>query len=151
VGIIPGVWSTGEMETGIKEQALVVQSPKGLLVVTGCAHPGVINMVKRAKEIAGDKIHLVVGGFHMDGMSQKQIQEVIRALQELGVEEVAPCHCFGDLTRQLFHEAYGDSFYPAGVGWSIELSPSPKEFWGWLIPGIRTKKSLRALKWHFVH
>jgi 7,8-dihydropterin-6-yl-methyl-4-(beta-D-ribofuranosyl)aminobenzene 5'-phosphate synthase len=122
--IIPGVWSTGEMGTGIKEQALVVQSPKGLLVVTGCAHPGVINMVKRAKEIAGDKIHLVVGGFHMAGMSQKQIQEVIRALQELGVEEVAPCHCSGDLTRQLFHEAYGDSFHLAGVGWSIELGPS---------------------------
>jgi 7,8-dihydropterin-6-yl-methyl-4-(beta-D-ribofuranosyl)aminobenzene 5'-phosphate synthase len=122
--IIPGVWSTGEMGTGIKEQALVVQSPKGLLVVTGCAHPGVVDMVKRAKEITGDKIHLVVGGFHMAGMSQKQIQEVIKSFQELGVEEVAPCHCSGDLTRQLFHEAYGDAFYPAGVGWSIELSPS---------------------------
>jgi 7,8-dihydropterin-6-yl-methyl-4-(beta-D-ribofuranosyl)aminobenzene 5'-phosphate synthase len=120
----PSVWSTGEMGTGIKEQALVVQSPKGLLVVTGCAHPGVINMVKRAKEIAGDKIHLVVGGFHMARMSQKQIQEVIKSFQELGVEEVAPCHCSGDLTRQLFREAYGDSFHLAGVGWSIELGPS---------------------------
>lgn len=102
----------------------MVQSPKGLLVVTGCAHPGVVNMVKRAKEIAGDKIHVVVGGFHMAGMSQKQIQEVIKSFQELGVEEVAPCHCSGDLTRQLFREAYGDSFHPAGVDWSIELSPS---------------------------
>jgi 7,8-dihydropterin-6-yl-methyl-4-(beta-D-ribofuranosyl)aminobenzene 5'-phosphate synthase len=122
--IIPGVWSTGKMGTGITEQALVVQSPKGLLVVTGCAHPGVVNMVKRAKEIASDKIRLVVGGFHMAGMSQKQIQEVIRALQELGVEEVAPCHCSGDFTRQLFHEAYGNAFCPAGVGWPIEFSPS---------------------------
>lgn len=120
--IIPGVWSTGEMGNGIK---LVVRSPKGLLEITGCAHPRVVNMVKRAKGIPGDKIRLVVGGFHMARMSQKQIQEVIRALPELGAGEVAPCHCSGDLTRQLFHEAYGDSFYPAGVGWSIELSPSP--------------------------
>jgi 7,8-dihydropterin-6-yl-methyl-4-(beta-D-ribofuranosyl)aminobenzene 5'-phosphate synthase len=81
-------------------------------------------MVKRAKEITGDKIYLVVKSFHMARMSQKQIQEVIQSFQELRVEKVAPCQCSDDFTRQLFHEAYGDSFYPAGVGWSIELSPS---------------------------
>jgi len=121
--LVPGVWSTGEMGTWIKEQALVVQTPKGVVVITGCAHPEVVNMVTKAKEIAGHGIHLVIGGFHMSGMSKTQIQEVIRSFQELGVEQVAPCHCSGDLTRQLFHEAYGNAFYPAGVGWSIELSP----------------------------
>jgi 7,8-dihydropterin-6-yl-methyl-4-(beta-D-ribofuranosyl)aminobenzene 5'-phosphate synthase len=74
--LIPGVWSTGEMGTRVKEQVLAMQSPKGLLVITGCAYLEVVNMVKRAKEIAGDKIHLVVGGFHKAGMLQK----VIRAL-----------------------------------------------------------------------
>jgi hypothetical protein len=61
------------------------------------------------------------------------------------LEEVAPCHCSGDVTCRLFHEAYGDSFYPAGVGWSLELGPkSIKEFLGWLILGIQTKGNLRA-------
>jgi 7,8-dihydropterin-6-yl-methyl-4-(beta-D-ribofuranosyl)aminobenzene 5'-phosphate synthase len=123
--MLPGVWSTGEMGEALREQALVVQSPLGLVVITGCAHPGVVDMVERAKEITGESVHLVVGGFHMSGMSQTQIQKVIQALQRLGVERIAPCHCSGNLTRRLFHEAYGDDFYPAGAGWSIGLAADP--------------------------
>lgn len=123
--IVPGVWSTGEMGTWIKEQGLVVQSSKGLVVITGCAHPGVVNMVKAAKQIADQEVHLVVGGFHMFGMSKAQVQSVINAFQKLGVHQVAPCHCSGDLTRDLFHAAYGAGFFPAGAGWSIDLRPNP--------------------------
>jgi len=94
--LVPGVWSTGEMETLIKEQVLVVQTSEGLVVITGCAHSGVVNMVTKVKELAGGGSHLVIGGFHMSGMSQKQNQE-----------------------------AYGNAFYPVGAGWSIELSPIP--------------------------
>lgn len=123
--ILPGVWSTGEMGEVLREQALAVRSPLGLVVITGCAHPGVVEMVERAKETTGEPVHLVVGGFHMSGMSQTQIQQVIQAFQKLGVERAAPCHCSGDLTRRLFHEVYGAGFHPAGAGWSIDLSPIP--------------------------
>jgi hypothetical protein len=143
--IIPGVWSTGEMGTGIKEQALVVQSPKGLLVVTGCAHPGVVNMVKRAKEITGDKIHLMVGGFHMAGMSQKQIQEVSNPSKSLGWRKLphatAPVTSPANSSTKLMATLFT---LPVSAGPSSSVSVH-KEFLGWLIPGIQTKKSLLAL------
>jgi 7,8-dihydropterin-6-yl-methyl-4-(beta-D-ribofuranosyl)aminobenzene 5'-phosphate synthase len=115
-----GLWSTGTMGRRVKEHGLVIATKQGSMLVTGCAHPGVVDMVSKAKEIAGDGIHLVVGGFHMSGMSQTQIQKVIRAFQKLGVERVAPCHCSGDLTRQLFADAQGENFIAAGVGTVVE-------------------------------
>jgi len=120
-----GVYSTGELGTWIKEQALAVESPKGLVVVTGCAHPGIVQMVQKAKEIGKGKVHLVLGGFHMAGMPEARVRAVIESLRRLGVARVAPCHCSGDLARRLFREAWGDGFYPAGVGWSIELPSAP--------------------------
>jgi len=120
-----GVYSTGELGTWIKEQTLVMEGPEGLVVVTGCAHPGIVEIVQRAKEIGKERVHLVVGGFHMAGMPEARVWAVIESLRRLGVARVAPCHCSGDLARRLFREAWGDGFYPAGVGWSIELPSAP--------------------------
>jgi hypothetical protein len=59
IEILPGLWSTGQMGTGLIEQALVARTEKGLVIVTGCAHPGVDRMVARAKKVAQDEIALV--------------------------------------------------------------------------------------------
>jgi 7,8-dihydropterin-6-yl-methyl-4-(beta-D-ribofuranosyl)aminobenzene 5'-phosphate synthase len=115
--ILPGLWSTGQMGTGIVEQALVARTEKGLVVVTGCAHPGVDEMVARAKQVGRDEIALVVGGFHLGGASRGRIEEIIAAFRRLGVQQVAPCHCTGDQARDLFREVYGEEFYACGVGW----------------------------------
>ena len=80
----PSVWSTGEMESGIKEQALVVQSPKGLLVITGCAHPGVVNMVQRAKEIRGDKTTLWSGASTWLGCPKSKSRKSSEPSRRLG-------------------------------------------------------------------
>jgi metal-dependent hydrolase (beta-lactamase superfamily II) len=69
IEILPGLWSAGQMATGIVEQALVARTEKGLVVVTGCAHPGVDEMVARAKQVGRDEIALVIGGFHLSGSS----------------------------------------------------------------------------------
>jgi len=115
--------STGELGTAIGEQALALDTASGLVVVTGCAHPGVVAMVRRAKELLDKEVHLVVGGFHMTGFSDTQISQVINGLQDLGVQEVAPCHCSGDHTRQLFASAYGENFIEGGVGKRIAIAP----------------------------
>jgi 7,8-dihydropterin-6-yl-methyl-4-(beta-D-ribofuranosyl)aminobenzene 5'-phosphate synthase len=115
--IVPGLWSTGQMGTGIVEQALVAETSQGLLVVTGCAHPGVERMVARAMKVGGGQVHLVVGGFHLGGAGRERVDEIVAELQRLGVQKVAPCHCTGDAARELFREAYGTGFYPCGVGW----------------------------------
>jgi 7,8-dihydropterin-6-yl-methyl-4-(beta-D-ribofuranosyl)aminobenzene 5'-phosphate synthase len=108
--------STGELGDSIKEQSLVVETSQGLVVITGCAHPWVVNIVRRAKELTGGEVHLVLGGFHLGGASESRIAGVIEDFQQLGVRRVAPCHCSGDVARRLFGEAYGTDFIPAGVG-----------------------------------
>lgn len=121
VEVIPGVYTTGEVGSSIVEQALAVETGEGLVVVTGCAHPGVVEMVRRAKEAVGGEVALVMGGFHLGGASRSQIQAIITDLRSLGVRRVAPCHCSGDLARRMFAEAFGPDFFPAGVGWRITL------------------------------
>ena len=115
--ILPGLWSTGQMGSRIVEQALVARTEKGLLVVTGCAHPGVDEMATRAGEIAGGEITLVVGGFHLGGASRQRVEEIITTFRRLGVEQVAPCHCTGDEAREIFCQAYGEDYFPCSVGW----------------------------------
>lgn len=116
--IVPGLWSTGQMGTGLVEQALVAQAEPGLVVVTGCAHPGVDRMVARAGEISQEQIALVLGGFHLGGASRARVEEIINEFRRLGVQQVGPCHCTGDRARDLFHQAYGSDFYACCVGWS---------------------------------
>lgn len=119
--ICSGVHSTGELGIGIKEQSLVIETKKGLVVITGCAHPGVVNIVEKAGEMLEENVYLVMGGFHMLGMSKGQVGEIIVQLREDGVQKVGPCHCSGDLTRELFQEVYGENFIEAGAGKIVEL------------------------------
>jgi 7,8-dihydropterin-6-yl-methyl-4-(beta-D-ribofuranosyl)aminobenzene 5'-phosphate synthase len=113
--ICNGLATVGELN-GIKEQSLIVSSSKGLIVVTGCAHPGIVNVLKKAKELTGRDIYLAIGGFHLGGESEKTILSIIGELKRLGVKKVAPCHCSGDLARRLFREKLGEDYMEAGVG-----------------------------------
>lgn len=119
--IMEGVYTTGEMGSGVIEQALVLKTAKGLVVITGCAHPGIARMVEQAKEMGNDEIYLVLGGFHLGSKSEDEIENIIGEFQKLGVQKVAPCHCTGDLATSLFHRAFGEDFIPNGVGKIIEI------------------------------
>ena len=114
--VLPGVYTTGEVGSGIVEQALAVETGDGLVVVTGCAHPGVVQMVRRAQEVTGGEVALVMGGFHLGGTSQGRIERIIADFRQLGVRRVAPCHCTGDLARQMFADAFGADCTLAGAG-----------------------------------
>lgn len=115
--ILPGMWSTGQMGSGIVEQALLARMDESLVIVTGCAHPGVDEMVARAQEVGQGEVALVVGGFHLGGASRQRVEEIIAGFRRLGVQQVAPCHCTGDSAREIFREAYGPDFEACGVGW----------------------------------
>jgi len=119
--LLNGVHSSGEMGDLIKEQALILETSNGLVIITGCAHPGIVSVVRRAAELFKQKIHLVMGGFHLGGMSAVQIGEIIRMLQDIGVKKVAPSHCTGEKAMALFREAWGDNFLEGGAGAIIEL------------------------------
>jgi 7,8-dihydropterin-6-yl-methyl-4-(beta-D-ribofuranosyl)aminobenzene 5'-phosphate synthase len=123
VEIRPGVHTTGEVGRGLVEQALAVETGDGLVVVTGCAHPGVVKMVRRAKESVGGEVYLVMGGFHLGGTSQRRVKAVIADFRQLGVQKVAPCHCTGDRAIRVFAEEYGDDFIETGVGMVLHIGP----------------------------
>ena len=93
MGIMDGVVSTGVIGKLVKEHALVLNvEGRGLVVLTGCSHPGLLKILNRAREATGiEKIHGVMGGFHIMGL-QKGI-EIGEKLKELGVDFVSPCHC----------------------------------------------------------
>jgi 7,8-dihydropterin-6-yl-methyl-4-(beta-D-ribofuranosyl)aminobenzene 5'-phosphate synthase len=125
MGIAPGIHTTGEVGGGIIEQALAVESEDGLVVVTGCAHPGVDKMVRRAKESIGGDIALVMGGFHLGSASRGRIERIMADFRAMGVQRVAPCHCTGEGARRMFSEKFGDNCTLAGVGWSVTLPFPP--------------------------
>jgi len=119
--IFDGVYSTGEMGFWIKEQSLIIRTERGLIIITGCAHPGIVEIVKRAKELLKDNVLLVVGGFHLLGYNEGKVREIVSDLKSLGVKYVAPCHCSGDLARKVFKEVYGDRYINVGVGKVITM------------------------------
>ena len=120
--ICEGVYSTGELGTWIKEQSLIIHTEKGLIVITGCAHPGIVKIVDKAKDFAEDDVLLVMGGFHLGGESRGEIENIVSSIRKLGVSYVGPCHCSGDTARQLFKEEYGENFINVGVGRVITMN-----------------------------
>jgi len=115
------IYSTGGLGTWIKEQSLVIKHPKGLLVLTGCAHPGIVNILNKVKEMFKEEIYLVIGGFHLGGYPRKEILRIISHFRDLGVKKAGPSHCTGDRPREFFKQEYGDDFLEVGVGRVIEI------------------------------
>jgi 7,8-dihydropterin-6-yl-methyl-4-(beta-D-ribofuranosyl)aminobenzene 5'-phosphate synthase len=115
------VYSTGEMGTRLKEQSLVLDTPMGVVVITGCAHPGILNIVRKAKQLVHKDVCLVMGGFHLLNKDASEIDRIIRALKEMGVQKVSPSHCTGEEAMLRFKKAWGENFIPGGCG--VQFSP----------------------------
>ena len=110
IRITEGVYSTGELGTWIKEQSLIIDTEKGLIVVTGCAHPGIVDIVKKSKELMKKHVYLVMGGFHQPPLS------TVKDFRELEVEKAAPSHCTGNKAVDAFRDEYKNDFIKSGVG-----------------------------------
>jgi len=120
--IVSGVYTTGPLDNGLEEQALVVDASDGLVVMTGCAHPGIVRIVKAAHEQRPNRpIALVMGGFHLLSAGRSEVSRIIQAFRRLGVKRVAPSHCTGDAARRQFQKAYGDDYIAGGLGRIIKL------------------------------
>ena len=119
--LMNGLHSTGEMGQTIKEQALIVDTREGLIVITGCAHPNIADIAERARAYLGKNIYLLMGGFHLLDESKDEILRTIHALKRLGVRKVAPSHCTGDEATGLFRKSWGEDFVEGGLGAIIEL------------------------------
>jgi len=110
-------FSTGEMQSIVKnEHALGIDTTGGLVIITGCAHPGVADMVERAQMLMEKEILFVLGGFHLLQQDENSITKIASRFREMGVRYVAPTHCSGGLARDIFKEVYADRYIACGVG-----------------------------------
>jgi 7,8-dihydropterin-6-yl-methyl-4-(beta-D-ribofuranosyl)aminobenzene 5'-phosphate synthase len=119
--LLPHIYSTGEMGEAPPEQALVLETSQGLVVITGCAHANVAEMAERAIGYRGRNIVLLMGGFHLGASSDAEIGAIIERLQGMGVSRVAPSHCTGERAMRMFREAWGDEFVAGGLGAVISV------------------------------
>jgi len=120
--ICENVYSTGQLGILIKEQALIIRTNAGLVVITGCAHPGIVKIVNTAKELIKDDILMVMGGFHLEWATRGKIEKIISAFKQYGVRYVAPCHCSGEKARSLFEKHFGKNYINIGAGKTIILA-----------------------------
>jgi 7,8-dihydropterin-6-yl-methyl-4-(beta-D-ribofuranosyl)aminobenzene 5'-phosphate synthase len=114
--ICRGVYTTGPLGRLLPEQSLVIRTDRGLIIVTGCAHPDIVAIVEKAKDLFPDEVLLVLGGFHLLGESERGLNAVISRLRRLGVQGAGPCHCSGDAARELFRREWKESYIAVGVG-----------------------------------
>jgi 7,8-dihydropterin-6-yl-methyl-4-(beta-D-ribofuranosyl)aminobenzene 5'-phosphate synthase len=122
VQICDGIRTTGTLGRGaIEEQGLCVRTPKGWMLVTGCAHPGVEKLAAKAKAVCDDTIFGAMGGFHLLPQPESRVSAVFEELSALGVEWVAPSHCSGDLARTLAKRRFGEGCTVLHVGSVVEM------------------------------
>ncbi|MFW6283510.1 MAG: MBL fold metallo-hydrolase, partial [Minisyncoccales bacterium] len=115
------VFSTGEFEYSTKEHSLVLETKNGLVVITGCAHPGILNILKRVEENFSKNIFLVLGGFHLDQKSQINLEKIIKEFKKKKIKKVGPSHCSGDRARRLFEKRYKNNYIKNGAGKIVKL------------------------------
>jgi 7,8-dihydropterin-6-yl-methyl-4-(beta-D-ribofuranosyl)aminobenzene 5'-phosphate synthase len=115
-----GVFTTGEMpadfDPAFTEQSLVLQTGSGLLVITGCAHPGITEIVRRAPQVVSGLPRVVLGGFHLIRKSDGEVRAIIKELKGTGVESCGASHCTGARAIELFRESFAGRFLKLGVG-----------------------------------
>jgi 7,8-dihydropterin-6-yl-methyl-4-(beta-D-ribofuranosyl)aminobenzene 5'-phosphate synthase len=108
------------------DQAIVVNvSDKGLAILTGCGHAGVINTINYAKKITGiNRIYAVVGGFHLPadgGIYEAAIEPTLKELQKADPDYLVPCHCTGWKATNRIIETMPDKFIQSSVGTTFQF------------------------------
>ena len=107
----------------LRELSLAIETPDGIVLVVGCAHPGIDKVVAAAGAI--DKhIHLIVGGIHMVAAKDPDIEKIVSALYAIyRVDYIAPGHCTGEPTFTALKKMFRDHYVYAGLGTVLKLGP----------------------------
>ena len=99
------------------DQSLLVETPKGLIVLLGCAHSGLVNTLDRAVEVAHEeRIFAVLGGTHLGFSTDEQLSRTIEALGEFDIKRLGVSHCTGLAAAGRLAQEFGDRFFFNNVG-----------------------------------
>ena len=106
----------------LDDQALIINTELGLIIILGCAHRGIINTLYHAQQLTGIKpIHTVLGGSHLITASEERIWLTIAALRDLSIQRLGLCHCTGLPAASLIAQEFGDSFSFNNAGTILNL------------------------------
>jgi len=137
--IAPGVWLTGPIpkshsfediggafyldsagtapDTMEDDLAMWIQTPQGPVVITGCAHAGLVNTLGHIRRLSGvDRVRAVIGGFHLSGVGGRRLDRTAGALRDLVSDILVPGHCTGEEATEYFIGLLGEKVHPGRAG-----------------------------------
>lgn len=113
-------YTTGMIEDETYEQALIVPTSKGLIIITGCAHPGILEIVMHAKALMNQEIYFVLGGFHLIRADSMQVKTIAQKLRKL-TKYIGPCHCTGEGAQAIFKDIFKEDYIEIRAGLKLKL------------------------------
>lgn len=113
-------YTTGMIEDETYEHALFVPTSKGLIIITGCAHPGIVEIVKRANELMKQDVYFVMGGLHLIRTDSTQIETIAQELRKL-TKYIGPCHCAGEKVQGIFKNIFKEDYIDIQAGLKLKL------------------------------
>ena len=113
-------YSSGTIENVFFEQSLIIPTSKGLVIITGCAHPGIVEIVKHAKKLMNDDVYLVLGGFHLNSTNPDKVKNIAQELREL-THYLGPCHCTGTNSMAILKNVFKEDYIDIKAGLKINI------------------------------
>jgi 7,8-dihydropterin-6-yl-methyl-4-(beta-D-ribofuranosyl)aminobenzene 5'-phosphate synthase len=119
--LLKGSWG---VDLDVMEISLAIDTPDGIVLVVGCSHPTIEQIVETASSVIDKPVHLVFGGTHLLPAAPDEIGRIASALRDQWhVEWIAPVHCTGELAFAILQKTFGDRYLYAGLGTTLELGP----------------------------
>jgi 7,8-dihydropterin-6-yl-methyl-4-(beta-D-ribofuranosyl)aminobenzene 5'-phosphate synthase len=110
-----------EPDVFLDDQSLIMESEKGLILILGCAHSGMINIIHHVINQTGkQKFYAILGGTHLDFLTPEQLEESINVLNQLEIERICVSHCTGLRAACRLHLEFGDRYFYGYVGSVLE-------------------------------
>jgi 7,8-dihydropterin-6-yl-methyl-4-(beta-D-ribofuranosyl)aminobenzene 5'-phosphate synthase len=104
------------------DQSLILDTAKGLILILGCAHSGMINIINHVMQKTGkEKFFAIMGGTHLDFLTLEQLDESIKTLKKMRIEKIGVSHCTGMRAAFRLHQEFGDRFFYGHVGNTLEI------------------------------
>jgi len=106
----------------LDDQSLILDTGKGLVLILGCAHSGMINIINHVVDKTGkEKFYAILGGTHLDFLTPEQLEESINVLREMEFERIGVSHCTGMRAAFRLHLEFGERFFYGCVGSVLEI------------------------------
>jgi 7,8-dihydropterin-6-yl-methyl-4-(beta-D-ribofuranosyl)aminobenzene 5'-phosphate synthase len=106
----------------LDDQSLILDTDKGIVLILGCAHSGMINIIRHVVNKMGKgKFHAILGGTHLDFLTPEQLEESIKSLKKMEIEKIGLSHCTGMRAAFRLHQEFGDRFFYGCVGSVLEV------------------------------